>query len=304
MVDTTDPEKSARIANAVAQAYLDEQTAARADAARRAAVSVSSRLSELRERVRQAEEQVVRYKQQHNIVGPSGRLVDDQQLTELNNQLTTAKARTAEAKARYDQIVQLQRSGADPGAIAEAVQSSTIGRLREMYATVARQEATLAAEMGPRHPWLIEARAQVRNAQRLIAEEIARVAAASRNDYERALVNEKLLTATLDALKRRSMDTSLAFVKLRELEREMEASRAVYESFLVRAREMREQERLDTANVRILSDARPPQDRVWPPRRRMLLLAALVAGLLAGIGIAYLVEFTGWSLRPLMRKST
>src|SRR5262249_5949011 len=32
MVDTADPEKSARIANAVAQAYLEEQTAARADA--------------------------------------------------------------------------------------------------------------------------------------------------------------------------------------------------------------------------------------------------------------------------------
>jgi hypothetical protein len=132
MVDTTDPEKSARLANAIAQAYLDEQTAARADAARRATDSMSARLSELRERVRQAEEQVERYKKEHNIVNASGRLVDDQQLTDLNNQLTTATARAAEAKARYEQIVRLQRSGADPGAIAEAVQSTTIGRLREM----------------------------------------------------------------------------------------------------------------------------------------------------------------------------
>src|SRR5262249_7147832 len=165
---------------------------------------------------------------------------------------------TAEAKARYEQILRLQRSGADPGSIAEAVQSTTIGRLREMYATVARQEANLVAELGPRHPWVIDARAQVRDAQRQIAQEIARIAEASRNDYERALANENSLTGSLDTLKRRSMDTSLAFVRLRELEREADATKAVYESFLTRAREMHEQQRLDTANVRILSDAQPP----------------------------------------------
>ena len=290
MVDTADPQKSARVANAIAQAYLDEQTAARAETARRVTDSLSSRLSELRERVRDAEELVERYKREHNIVGASGRLVDEQQLTELNNQLGMAKARTAEAKSRYEQLQRQQRGGADPGATAEAVASNTIGRLREQYATVARQEANLAAELGPRHPWVIDARAQVRNAQQLITEELTRVAEANRNDYERALANENSLASSLDALKRKAMDTSLAFVKLRELERESEASRAVYESFLGRAREMREQERLDTANVRVLSDAQPPQDRAWPPRRLIMLLGALMAGALGGIGLAYVVE--------------
>ena len=291
MVDTADPQKSARVANAIAQAYLEEQTAARAETARRVTDSLSSRLSELRERVRDAEELVERYKREHNIVGASGRLVDEQQLTELNNQLGMAKARTAEAKSRYEQLQRQQRGGADPGATAEAVASNTIGRLREQYATVARQEANLAAELGPRHPWVIDARAQVRNARQHITEELTRVAEANRNDYERALANENSLASSLDALKRKAMDTSLAFVKLRELERESEASRAVYESFLGRAREMREQERLDTANVRVLSDAQPPQDRAWPPRRLIMLLGALMAGALGGIGLAYVVEF-------------
>jgi uncharacterized protein involved in exopolysaccharide biosynthesis len=289
-VDTADRDKSARIANAIAQAYLDEQTAARAEASRRATDSLTSRLGELRERVRNAEEQVERYKRENNIVGPTGRLVDEQQLTELNNQLTTAKARTAEAKARYEQSIRVQRSGADSGSTSEAVQSNTIGRLREQYATIARQEANLAAELGPRHPWVIDARAQVRNAQQHITEELVRLAEANRNDYERALANENSLANSFDGLKRKAMDTSLAFVKLRELEREAEAGRMVYESFLGRAREMREQERLDTTNVRILSDAQPPQDRSWPPRRLIMLLAGLMAGILGGVGLAYFVD--------------
>ena len=49
--------------------------------------------------------------------------------------------------------------GDDAGSTSEAVQSNTIGRLREQHATVARQEATLSAELGPRHPYVVEARA-------------------------------------------------------------------------------------------------------------------------------------------------
>src|SRR5262249_61887989 len=145
-------------------------------------------------------------------------------------------------------------------------------------------------ELGPRHPRVIEARAQLAKAQQQIGNEIARIAEASRIDYERALANETTLATNLATLKQRAMDTGLAFVKLRELEREAEASRAVYESFLVRTREIREQERLDTANVRVLADAQPPQGLSWPPRRLLMLPALLLLGVLGGIGLAYLVE--------------
>jgi uncharacterized protein involved in exopolysaccharide biosynthesis len=298
LVDTSDPEKSARIANAIAGAYTTEQTVARTEAARRATDSLNARLSELRDRVRQAEEQVERYKNDQNIVGAGGRLVDEQQLTEFNNQLIAARGRTAEAKARYEQSLALQRSGAGSGTTSEAVQSNTVGRLREQYATIARQEANLTAELGPRHPYVIEAHAQARNAERLITDEIARVADANRHDYERAAANENALATSFDGLKRKAMNTNLAFVKLRELEREVEANRAVYESFLVRAREIREQEQLDTINVRVLSDAQPPQDRSFPPRRLILLLASLFLGGLGGVGCAYAADLWGRRPRP------
>jgi succinoglycan biosynthesis transport protein ExoP len=302
-VETSDGDKSARIANAIVQAYFAEQSAAHTEAARRVTESLTSRLTELRERVRHAEEEVERYKAEQGIVGASGRLVDEQQLTELNNQLTSAQARTAEARARYEQVQRLQGRGTDRGATTEAVQSTTVGLLREQYAAVVQREANLTAELGPQHPYVIEAHAQVRNAQRLVSEEVGRVADATHSEYERTLANEEALTNNLRTLKQRAMATGLAFVKVRELEREVDASRAVYESFLVRARETREQERLDTVNVRVLSDAQPPLDRSWPPRRLILLLAALGAGLLAGVGLAYAAEQIGRSSRPAAQAS-
>src|SRR5580704_6559044 len=98
LVTSEDREKAVRIANALAQAYLAEQTAARSDAARRVTDSISSRLSELKDRVREAEERVEAFKARNHIVGANGQLVDEQQLHELNNQLGVAHARTEEAK--------------------------------------------------------------------------------------------------------------------------------------------------------------------------------------------------------------
>jgi succinoglycan biosynthesis transport protein ExoP len=293
MVETANPDKSARLANAIVQAYFEEQSASHAEAARRVTESLTSRLSELQERVRRSEEEAEKYKAEQGIVGPSGRRVDEQQLTDLNNQLTAARTRTVEAKARYDQIAKLQQRGVDPGSVNEAVQSSTIGLLREQYAAAVQREAVLSAQLGGQHPYVVEGRAQVRNAQRLVTEEVDRVVNATRSEYERALANEQSLSLNLDALKQRSIDTSLALVKLRELEREVDASRAVYESFLVRARETREQERLDTVNVRVLADAQAPLDRSWPPRRVIILAGLLCLGLAGGLVLAYLAELIG-----------
>lgn len=301
VVETTNPAKSASIANAIVQAYTDESSASRSDVTRRATESLSSRLSELKERVRAAEELVERYKAENNIVGASGRLVNEQQLTDLNNQLSSAKARTSENKARYDQMQLLLKSGADAGSTTEAVQSNTIGRLREQYAAAARQEANLTAQLGTRHPWLAEAHAQVRDAQRLITEELNRIASAYYNDYIRAKSYEDSLNSALDELKQRQMGTSLAFVKMRELEREAEASRVIYEQFLTRSRETREQESLDTVNVRVLSDAQPPQERSWPPRTLFLIMGAMVVGLPVSLVLAYIADIFHRRIRPTLR---
>jgi uncharacterized protein involved in exopolysaccharide biosynthesis len=290
-VDSEDPDKSANLANAIARAYLDEQSAARTAATRRASESLIARLAELKSRVQRAEENVQSYKSDNDMVGAGGLLVQEQQLGELNKLLTAARARTAETKARYDQVTQLQRKGLDAGSTNEAVSSNTIGRLREQYGAAARLEASLEAKLGPRHPDVQDAQAQARKAQRLVTDEIKRVGDADRADYESALANEKALAAKLDALKRESIETSRASVRLRELEREVEASRAVYEAFLVRARETQEQERLDTANVRVISDAQAPIERSFPPRRLVMYAAAAAVGLAGGIGFAGLGEF-------------
>lgn len=277
--------KAARIANAIAQAYLEEQTAIRSEAARQISLSLSARLNELKDRVRQAEDKVEAYKARNNIVGASGQLVNEQQLAEMNSELSVARARTAAAKARLDQIQQLQGSPDQIGAFPEAVQSQTISALRSQYAEVMRREAEQMSSLGARHPAATEIQAEAERLRRMIDDEVRRIAGSARTDYESARANEEMLARELEKLKSNTVNTNEALVTLRELERDVQANRAVYEAFLVRARQTGEQGRLDTKNIRVISWANIPISRSFPPGNMLIAIGALLLGAAAGTRI-------------------
>jgi len=277
--------KAAEIANAIAQAYLEEQTIARSDAARQVSQSLSARLDELRERVRQAEDRAEAFKARNNLVGANGQLVDEQQLAEMNNQLGIARARTAAAKARLDQIQQAQLSRDEIGAFPEAVQSQTITALRSQYAEIMRRQAEQMTSLGVRHPAVIEIQAEADRLHHMIEDEVRRIAQSARAEYESARANEAAIAANLDKLKNSAIASNEAMVTLRELDREVQANRAVYEAFLVRARETGEQERVDTKNIRVISRASVPMSRSFPPSNFLLAVCALLFGVTAGTAI-------------------
>jgi uncharacterized protein involved in exopolysaccharide biosynthesis len=284
-VTSEDPEKAARLANAIAQTYLAEQTEVRSDAARQISQSLTARLKELQTRVRDAEQSVEAYKASHNIVGANGELVNEQQLSSLNGQLSAARARTSEAKARLDQVESVQHSKTPIGAFPEAVQSQTITMLRSQYAEIMRRDAEQKSSLGERHPAVIEIEAQGARLQKLIEDEVNRIAQSDRAEYERAKADEDMLSRQVDALKNTAVSTNESLVGLRELERDVQASRAVYESFLVRSRETGEQELVDTKNIRIISKADRPLHRSSPPPSLFIGLAAMLLGFASGVGI-------------------
>ncbi len=287
-VSSVDPAKAARLANAVADAYLAEQTAVRADAARQISQSLTARLNELKDRVRDAEERVEEFKASHNIVDANGQLVDEQQLTDLNKQLADARARTTAVKARLDQIEAVQSSKTDVGAFPDAVLSPTITALRSQYAEVMRREAEQTTNLGDRHPAVIEIQAQAERLKRMIDDEVNRIALATRAEYESAKASEDQLRRNVDALKQSALSTDADMVSLRELQREAQASRAVYEAFLARARETGEEERIDTKNIQVISKADMPLSRSSPPSNTLLGLGAIFLGLAAGSGMVLL----------------
>ena len=264
-VTSRDPQKAVSIANAIAQAYLDEQTQVRSDAARQVSRSLSSRLKELKDRVRADEEKVEDFKANNNILNANGQSVTDQQLAEANNQLGAARGRTADAKGRLDQVEAVQRRKDENGAFPEALQSPTITALRGQYAEVMRREAEQTASLGALHPAVIDIQAQADRLRHMISDEVDRAAIAARTEYESAKASEQTLADNFEVLKRTAVSTNSAMVGLRELERDAQASRSIYEAFL--AAPARPANR-NSSTPRIFACSRGPTCRNGAVRRR------------------------------------
>ena len=156
--------------------------------------------------------------------------------------------------------------------------------MRAQYADARKKYAEQTAELGPRHPALRQTEKQVEDLKRTINEEIDRFAQAAKNDLTRARDYEASLNRALETQKRQSVQLSQAAVRLRELEREADASRDVYQSFLKRSRETEEQESLNTSAARVIGEATVPQRRTFPPAMSLLAMIGFVFGSLGAAG--------------------
>lgn len=300
-VTTHEAEKSARLADAVVAAFLQVAEQTRNDATRRIADSLSSRLNGLRQDVEAAEQKVVDYKATHGMVAAVGQNVTEQQLASASTRLSDIRARLSDAQSRYAQVVQAQRGG-DIGAVPEALQSPTIGALRSQLADVMRREGDLAATLGQRHPALNEVRAQARNVAAQLHAELARIAAVLKTNRDRAQADLAAAEANYRALEASVTSKSRLSVQLGELERAAQADRAIYEAFLARTRQVGEQEKINTANISVISPAQVPDAKSWPPRPVYVLLAALILGLVLSVGATVGLELLA-RRRPLSRRS-
>lgn len=297
-VSSEQPRKAAAIANTIADAYFEEQVRAKYDATKIAASWLNSQIEGLKSRVVASEQAVQDFRSANNLAVAQGVTVNDQQITDLNNKLIATRVQTAEARAKYDQIQELAKSGSDPGGINAAITSDMITKLRTQYADIAKNEADLSSKYGPRHPLVANVRAQLQDTQRLINEEIRRILDSTRHDYDVARSREMSLQQSLDQLQGVSNLSGQAQVRLHELQREAEANRTLYESYLARYKETSAQESLEMPDSRVVTRANVPI-RPSSPKTMLIIGLALMLGLGGGTVLAFLADYLDRRIKTL-----
>jgi polysaccharide biosynthesis transport protein len=284
----SDPTLAADLANAVAESYLVEQLEARYQGAQRAANWLSERVTVLRVQLEASERALAEHRSTHNLIKAQAGTLAEQQAAEINTQLVLARSQTVEKKAKYEQAQRILNEGAGIENVTAVVDSPGIVALRTQGADLARQEADLLTRYGPEHPSIVKLRAERDDLERQISREVGRVVQTLKTDYEFALKKEKSLeTSLLELTGAKTNDQVM--IRLRELEREVQANRVLYDSLLTRFKEAEQQTSLQTAESRVTAPAFSPSAPSFPRKSRTLLLA-LFAGLTLGIGLAYLLE--------------
>lgn len=283
-VTTESPDKSALIANTMTRVFLDTYGRFQSNTAGRAADELNSRLDELRREVEEAERKVEAFKAENDLVGSQGRLISEDELVTLNTQLSVARARTLELNAKAASARAVTAEAALSGALPEELTSNVMTELRSQYAALKSEADRLSARLGPRHPQRQAIDAQLNGARAQIEGELRRIVSSIQVELRRAVQLEQELASRLARLKVAQGNVNADLVTLRELEREASAKRAVYESFLLRAKETGEQRDINAANISVISQAFPPIVSVGPSRA-ITVLTFMIAGFIGGVGI-------------------
>jgi polysaccharide biosynthesis transport protein len=276
--------KAAAIANAVVHHYIRLRETQRSDQAGRASSALQGRLAQLLLDLEAAENAVESFKAENGIVASGGQLLLEGNVGQSSQALANASVGVQSARIQLEQL-----RAAAPGRIAalpEALASPDMVRLRGELQAAVSEASVLAATLGARHPRLLAAGEKVAGANIAIAAELDRLLANAELNLERARDNEAALSARLSGLTGALQRTDSNRVRLRQLEREAEASRAIYEDALLRSRETAEQAQIDTLNAQIVSEAAPPATRSFPSRLTLLLPVAVLFGLCLGAAIS------------------
>jgi uncharacterized protein involved in exopolysaccharide biosynthesis len=272
-----DPELAARVANAVADAYLERQQAAKQEQARSAGQWLAGGIESMRKKVAEAEAKVEVFRAESNLlVGPNNTTLSAQQLGDLNTQLAAARAQKADADAKARLIRKMLQSG-EPIEYSDILNSELIRRLSEQRVTLRAQFAEQSSSLLDNHPRIKELKAQIADLDKQIRKEAETMARSLENDSKLADARVESQLAAFDLLKGQAATTNEQDIQLRALERDAKSQRDLLESYLAKYREASARDTINSAppDARVISRATVSNVPAYPKKLPTVLIASL-----------------------------
>jgi uncharacterized protein involved in exopolysaccharide biosynthesis/Mrp family chromosome partitioning ATPase len=281
------PQQAAYYSNAIAEAFVANQTQGRTAIIEEAADWLNSRLKTLNDQVRAADDAVAAFKAEHQIIN-AGKESTTRQLrvTELSQQVSGARLLSEQAKNRYEQAQRNLKANVEGPA---GARPDLLSILRAQRSQLNDQIAQKRAVFGDRHPDLVISYNQLNELDRQIETERKRNVESAKSDYETVRDQQKSLEQQLASVEGEMLADVQSSVKLQELQRNADASHNIYDQFLARFKTTNEQRMLQTSQARVVSVATVPT-RPTRPSLPIILVALALGALLSSTTIVTMLE--------------
>ncbi len=289
--EANDRKLAAQLANAIGNAYVENEMEARLQMTATALGWLTGRMQGLRDKLETSERELQSFREREQLVELGGvKTLSAEQLSELSQKMVLARQKHAEAYASYKEARSI-KSIDDPevGSIPAVLQDQHVGDLKSTEADARRKVSTLEKRYGPKHPKLIAARADLAEAEARVKRRMREVLSGVEKQYRVVSAEMSSLKSALGETKGELQQINRKGYELGVLEREVETNRQLYELFLGRLKETSETRGMQSANARIVDPA-VPAIAPYKPKKKIIVLAAAFVGLFLGIVWAFLLE--------------
>lgn len=291
------PDLGASIVNEVAQSYVRRQLADKLAATGGAAAYLTTRLSELRKEVEQADRSLEQYRVSNQLPVDGNEELLSKRVNDLTTELIGVRSEIAVTESRVRSLETLQ-SNPDPSQLARALDSSTAQALQLEEVALERRRAELLASYGERHPLVQALRADQAALRRKIRNEAELSLADVRRGLDLLRVKETELARAIADAEATITSDQRALVQGANLKRDADVNRRLYEELLTQQKLLTERQSLIQPDMQVIAEASSDIRNSAPP-----LVFYPVIGFIGSCGLATLLALIRDRSDPRVRSA-
>jgi succinoglycan biosynthesis transport protein ExoP len=284
---TYDRELAAKVANSVADTFIESDLEARMAMSQKASEWLRERMAELKTKVDSSEKALQDYRDRERIVDTKGLVLSGagRQLEELTRSLVEARQKRAEAESAYALVQQIKagRAQANYDSVPVVLRNPLVQSMKSQEAEAERRLSDAAKRYGPEHPRLIQARAELESARENTRKQVEIVVAGLAKEYEQAKANESAVAGALAQSKNDIQGLNRKEFQLGVFERDALQNRNLYDMFVNRLKETNATGDLQSTIARIIDPATVPTRQYAPDRNQIVAISAAATLVIAAM---------------------
>jgi polysaccharide biosynthesis transport protein len=292
------PQLAAAIVNTLVNTYIEQNFKTKFESTMQASEWLSKQLVDLQIKVETSQEKLVNFQKEHEILGTDEKQnIITEKLAELNRELTAAESVRMEKESLYRLVQSGDSDVTGPmsgileagGTNGSAGGANLLATLHNKESELKVQIAELSTQFGPSYPKVAQLNNQLKEVQTQVQAELKKIIERVRGQYLAAQQQEGMLRDQFEKQKQQANKLNENAIEYSLLKRDVDVNRQLYEGLLEKLKEAGVTAGLRSTNIRLVNMARTPTSPTEPNIPRNLAFA-LVLGLTAGIGLAFLLE--------------
>jgi len=284
----SDPELAQKIANTLAEVFVNNNLERSTRGSNKAEDLLAREIANLQTKIKHDQEARFNYAKEKNLplVNDTAGNLEATRLATLSGQLLTAENERKNLQAQLEAA----RKEKNAFSIPDVNASARVEKLRDRISALKEKKDALLIVYQPEWPEVKKIDAQLKGLEAELEKAPSEIVTAIQRRYEAAVSQENLLRRAYDQQKGTLTQNTRDQIDLLAMTQELETNRQILNTLLQKQREYQVTSGDRSNEVSIATYSRLPHDPIGPQRFRNIFVAFLLS-LVAGIGLAFLLDF-------------
>jgi polysaccharide biosynthesis transport protein len=285
----TDPTLAQKVPNTIAEVFISNNLERQSTVSRTAADLLATKIAALQLTVKQIQEKQFNYAREHNVPLTSAPAdnIESKRLLDLSTSLLQAQERRKQAQAEWDNA----RNAQDPFSVPEMQKTEYVAKLRETVSALKEKRDALLQVYTAEWPEVKQVEAQLAPREKELERATKEILNGVKSRYESALATEQMLNKSYQEQRSTTTQQTRDQIEMLAISQDLETNKQYLNGLLQKEKELQATGSVEkNSDISVATFSRLPKQPIGPPRLRNIMIA-LMLSLVAGVGLAFLLDF-------------